>query len=249
MGPGYGYFPNAIKTVLLAKSEHQDEARRIFSGTGITIRTDGSRYLGGALGEKSFCQQFMSEMVEKWSKQIRALAEITETQPHAAYSVFTKALSLKWKYHIRSTQTVLEMVAVLDDLINTVLLPAFTGRRFDHDRAERSLLALPMHLGGLAIPSVTNDAAREYQASTYVTDPMVTTITSTQKKGVPNLEESEHQQIDALEAISECKKRAHSQRKLHQQTLNEVASHLEAVLPQKYTILISSAGKRGYLRG
>ena len=72
LDPGYGYFPNAIKTVLLAKPEHQDEARRIFSGTGITIRTDRSRYLGGALGEKSFCQQFMSEMVEKWSKQIRA---------------------------------------------------------------------------------------------------------------------------------------------------------------------------------
>ena len=92
LGPGYGYFPNAIKTVLQAKSEHQDGARRIFSGTGITIRTDGSRHLGGALGEKSFCQQSMSEMVEKWSKQIRALAEIAETQPHAAYSVFPKAL-------------------------------------------------------------------------------------------------------------------------------------------------------------
>ena len=48
-----------------------------------------------------------------------------------------------------------------------------------------------------------------------------------------------------MEAISECKKRAHSQRKLRQQTLNEVASHLEAVLPQKYTILISTAGEKG----
>ena len=94
-------------------------------------------------------------------------------------------------------------------------------------------MALPTRLGGLAIPSVTNDAAREYQASTYVTDPMVTTIVSTQKKGVSNREESEHQQIDVLEAISECKKRAHSQRKLCQQTLNEVVSHLEAVLHTK----------------
>ena len=142
----------------------------------------------------------MSEMVEKWSKQIRALAEIAETQPHAAYSVFTKALSLKWKYHIRSTPTVPETFAVLDDLIDTVLLPAFTGRSFDHDQPERSLLALPTRLGGLAIPRVTNDAAREYQASTYVTDHMVTTIVSTQKKGVPNREESEHQQIDVLES-------------------------------------------------
>ena len=37
LGPGYGYFPNAVKTVLLAKQEHQQEARRLFADTGISI--------------------------------------------------------------------------------------------------------------------------------------------------------------------------------------------------------------------
>ena len=54
LGPCFGYFPNATKTTLLTKPEHSMEAHRLFSDTGITIRSDGCRYLGGAFGEQEF---------------------------------------------------------------------------------------------------------------------------------------------------------------------------------------------------
>ena len=94
-GPGYGYFPNAKKTVLLVKPEHRDDADRLFSNTGINIRSTGCRYLGGSLGEQAFCEEFMKEMVQKWCQQIRTLAEIAHTQPHAAYAVFTRSITAK----------------------------------------------------------------------------------------------------------------------------------------------------------
>ena len=87
-GPGYGCFPNAKKTVLLVKPEHRDDADRLFSNTGINIRSTGCRYLGGSLGE-----EFMKEMVQKWCQQICTLAEIAHTQPHAAHAVFTRSVT------------------------------------------------------------------------------------------------------------------------------------------------------------
>ena len=53
-GPGFGYFPNASKTKLLVKPEYRSEANRLFSDTGVTVIEDGSGYLGGAVGQKSF---------------------------------------------------------------------------------------------------------------------------------------------------------------------------------------------------
>ena len=142
-GPGFGYFPNAIKTVLLAKQDYQQEAQHLFADTGITIRCDGCRYLGGAVGGDEFCQAFMTSLADKWSRDLRTRSEMTRTQPHAAYSDFTKGLSSRWKYHIRSTECSPETFATLDDLINTGLLPAFTSCEFANDQPERRLLSLP----------------------------------------------------------------------------------------------------------
>ena len=158
-------FQTIKKTVLLVKPEHRDDADRLFSNTGINIRSIGCRYLGGSLGEQAFCEEFMKEMVQKWCQQIRTLAEIAHTQPHAAYAVFTRSVTAKWPYHIRSTASCPEVFNALDEVINTTLLPALTGRKFEQDQPERAVLALPARLGGLAVPSVAQAAERENQAS------------------------------------------------------------------------------------
>ena len=41
ISPAYGYFPNGLKTWLVAKPDLVDEARRTFSTTGVNISTDG----------------------------------------------------------------------------------------------------------------------------------------------------------------------------------------------------------------
>ena len=45
-GPSYGYDVDASKTWLLAKSDKSAEANRIFSGTGVSITTEGVLHLG-----------------------------------------------------------------------------------------------------------------------------------------------------------------------------------------------------------
>ena len=92
LGTGYGYFANATKTVLLTKPQHLDGASHLFGDIGIAIKCDGCRYLSGAVGEREreFCFSFMKYLAEKRSEDLCILAKLAQTQPHVAYTVFTK---------------------------------------------------------------------------------------------------------------------------------------------------------------
>ena len=188
LGSGYGYFPNSVKTILVTKPEHRSEVDRLFTTTGVTIRSDGSRYLGGALGETEFCHSFMVSLVEKWSKALSVLAELAQTQPHAAYTVFMKGLSSSWRYRIRSTECSPEIFATLDHIINTTLLPAFTGCDFDSSQPERILLSLPARLGGLAVPIVQDIAKDEHTSSITVTQPLGDVINGQKPDDQPQID-------------------------------------------------------------
>ena len=63
IGPLYGDFPNHCKTLIIAKPEYVETAREVFQDTGITIPTEGSHYLGGALGPTSFLKQFIGKRI------------------------------------------------------------------------------------------------------------------------------------------------------------------------------------------
>ena len=56
-GPHFGYSPNATKTILVVKDEHEQTANSLFSDTGIKITTHGKRHLGAAIGS-SVCVVF-----------------------------------------------------------------------------------------------------------------------------------------------------------------------------------------------
>ena len=61
-GPGYGYFVNASKTILVCKPEKKDEASQIFHGNGIKF-ADGARHLGGVIGASSFIENYVTEKI------------------------------------------------------------------------------------------------------------------------------------------------------------------------------------------
>ena len=84
-GPDYGYFPNASKRILLVKPSAEQETRRIFAETGVQIRTDGVRYLGGCIGTPEFTSEYVSTLIEDWSGLVERLSRIATTQPQAAY--------------------------------------------------------------------------------------------------------------------------------------------------------------------
>ena len=50
IGLKYGYFPNGVKTYLLAKPESVNKAKEVFGNTNAQITCPGQKYLGGALG-------------------------------------------------------------------------------------------------------------------------------------------------------------------------------------------------------
>ena len=84
---------------------------------------------------------------------------------HAAYTVFVKGITSKWRYHIRTTNGPPDVFKTLDDAINSKLLPALTGRQFTCDSAERKLLTMPARLGGIAFPVMSDIVCSEREAS------------------------------------------------------------------------------------
>ena len=61
LGPKYGYFANPEKTWLIVKPEHQQSTEQLFRDTGVNITLEGKRYLGAAIGQKSFVEDYMTE--------------------------------------------------------------------------------------------------------------------------------------------------------------------------------------------
>ena len=99
-----------------------------------------------------------------WVKQIMVLSEIAKSEPQAAYTAFTAGFINKFTYHIRVIDGIELTLKPVDDAITQYLIPALTdGHRCSPD--ERELLALPVRLGGLAIPILHNIAALENENS------------------------------------------------------------------------------------
>ena len=86
IGPQYGYFLNASKTWMVVKKEKFEEAQAVFDGTGVNVTQEGKRYLGASLGTKAFTENFVSEKVLEWTKEIEVPSTFAVSQPHAAYA-------------------------------------------------------------------------------------------------------------------------------------------------------------------
>ena len=78
------------------------------------------------------------------------MAKIAQSQPHAAYSAFTKGLASRWVYVSRTVPDIDTYLQPLEDVIRCVLIPALIGRAPPND-FERDLFALPPRWGGLGL--------------------------------------------------------------------------------------------------
>ena len=102
IGPAFGYFANASKTWLVTKEEHLDRAKEVFHDTNVNITCHGRPYLGAPLGTDDYTKDFVREKVNSWISELRLLADITKSQPHAAYAAFTHGFLHKFSYLCRS---------------------------------------------------------------------------------------------------------------------------------------------------
>ena len=142
IGPLYGYYPKPSKCILLAKPERVDQARKVFKGSGIDIKTEGSkdiktegkdsgveiittgtRHLGAAVGTDDFKHSYIKKKVDAWIKCVETLSTIANSEPHAAYSAYTHCLQTQWGFLCRSMPGVPALFQPLENAIRTVFIP------------------------------------------------------------------------------------------------------------------------------
>ena len=127
-GPLFGYYPKPSKTWVIVKSEHYEAAKEAFPDLNIT--TVGHKYLGSYIGTNVGKEEFISDKVTEWCKDLKQLSEIASREPQAAYSAFIYGLSKRWTYVCRTTPDISELLKPLEYSITEHFLPAILDRAF-----------------------------------------------------------------------------------------------------------------------
>ena len=220
IGPGYGYFPNARKTVLIVKKDFINKAKNLFGDSGVIITTEGQRHLGAVIGSESYRDQFVSELVTGWAEQVNKLSEIAKSDPHGAYTAFTFGLMHKWSYFQRTIPNCSQLYLPLEEAIREKLIPAITGKSCSD--LERSLFELPCRLGGLGIPNPVQTADPAFSDSLRITEPLIAKIMSKD----PVLDNATSHAIEAK--LSACKLANEIQLKLsHSKIISSLPDNLQ----------------------
>ena len=61
--------------------------------------------LGAVIGSQEFKDQYCREKILRWKGELRALSETARSQPHAAYTVFSKGCKAKFTYFMRTIES------------------------------------------------------------------------------------------------------------------------------------------------
>ena len=163
-----GYYPKPSKSWLVVKPEKEEEARQIFADTGIQITTEGRKYLGGYVGTRAGAVKYVRELQDEWLEQLAELTKIATSEPQAAYAAFTAGFKHKVTYFIRTIPNLKDLLKPLDDFLDQKFIPALTeGHNLSGE--ERTLISLPVRLGGLGIPIYAEICQREFENSQKIT--------------------------------------------------------------------------------
>ena len=173
-GPEYGYFPNALKTIIVTKPELLERATNTFSDSEVTVTTEGTRYLGAPIGSEEFVTSFIEKQVTEWIDKVKQLATIAKTEPQATYAAFTHSLNSEWTYFLRTVSVTEEQLTPLEEAIKLYLIPSLTGRS-GITAQERHLISLPTRLGGLGIID-PRTMKEEYARSKEIAQPVIEQI-------------------------------------------------------------------------
>ncbi len=171
LGPGYGYYPNPVKTTLVVKPEYIQHATSLFQDTGIRVTVAGHAILGAAIGTASFVEEYVVGKIEAWKEEIETLAKIAEIYPHAAYAAFIHSVKGKWQFVMRTVENIEKLFQPIEEIIIDKFIPALTGKSHC-SVAKRKLLSLPTRYGGLNIVNPVEEACLQFDGSTKITDPL-----------------------------------------------------------------------------
>lgn len=175
-GPGYGYYVNAAKTILVTKPNLMLDAAAAFDGCGV-ILADGARDLGGAIGSSSFVKDFVTSKVAALCSQMRLLSEIADPSPHAAHAAYVHGLRHRWRFLQRTTPGISDLFKPLEEIIRQKFIPALSGGQLVSND-ERLMLSLPGKYGGFSIDNPVSDSENHHTASVRLSQRLTDDIIS-----------------------------------------------------------------------
>ena len=62
--------------------------------------------------------EYVTDKIDEWEKEIEMLSKIAEMYPHAAYTAFTRAIVCKWQYLMRTIDGIGNMFQPLENAIS-----------------------------------------------------------------------------------------------------------------------------------
>ena len=150
-------------------------AKELFADTEVHITIQGKRHLGAAIGSRTFTEEYVCNKVQTWSDEIKWLAKVATSQPHAAYAAFTHGLSSRWSYLLRTIPDIQDLMIPLENEIHQTFIPAVTSRP-PCSKLERDLLDLPVRLGGMGLTNPVTLSTNAFHASQRLTAPLAALI-------------------------------------------------------------------------
>ena len=174
-GKGHGYYVNGKKSWLIVKSEEMAERARTVFGNTVNITSEGKIHLGAALGSEEYKQEYCTDMVNSWVKELTYLCQIVDTHPQSAYAAFTKGYRSKFTYFLRTIENFEQFLTQIDNLISEIFIPTIFGLETPLEE-YRDVLSMNPKEGGLGLSILAQEAREQYKSSTNITQPHVESI-------------------------------------------------------------------------
>ena len=228
-GKQFGYYVNASKSWLILKdSEMLENAKLTFQDSEIKITVEGKRHLGAVIGSQTFRQLYCEEKVNEWCDEIDQLAKFAKSEPHAAYSAFIHGEIHKFTYFLRTIPEMKIYIEKLDDRITNIFLPSLLEAIISDQ--DRLLYSLPIRLGGLGIPILSESAEQNFNSSIKITAPLVN-IMVLQDNALPN-----NNEVNTIKS---------EVRKEQQDRINLKAEILQKELPETTSRAVIESKEKG----
>ena len=165
-GPKFGYYPEPDKSYVVVASKFMEKANILFSPYGISV-VEGSRVLGGFVGNQSETYEWGKNKVEAWVKSIQILSDVALKQPQAAYVAVSKSLQNEWSYLQRVLPECEELFSPLRQSLLNEFFPALAGTPIND--LEFSILEKPTRMAGLGIRDPVASSKHCYETSKAAT--------------------------------------------------------------------------------
>ena len=177
----FGYYVNQLKSWIIVKNDEDlEKAKATFENDGINFTKDGKRHLGAAIGSDQFKTYYASKKVDEWCDEIEVLSNFAKSQPQAPYAAFCHGQQHKFSYLMQTIPGMEKVLLPLDEKIDNTFLSSVLNETITEK--EREVYSLPVRLGGLGMPIISEKAKNELAASLEITAPLTDIIISQENK-------------------------------------------------------------------